>query len=274
VAELVDPLLPARLRNLSIVVAAEQRIQRSWFQSVVAWLDQIRQSVMTPFRDSQGVVLPQVAMMPDNHMWRDLVTRNVIPEVARSMEIPYGIIGGPDINFGSDAAVRNYLEQSTARMVNLPIEVYGMITRIVSGGLDNGDSVPDIAAHIQERLTAAGPDHFWPNRAITVARTEAIGATNAGAFFGALERARIEGDANPEKVWISTMDARTRESHRMADQQRVPLTQPFVVGGFSLMFPGDPSGPANEVINCRCSILDVVAGEDISWTNRQFMEGS
>ena len=27
-----------------------------------------------------------------------------------------------------------------------------------------------------------------------------------------------------------------------------------MVGGAQMMFPGDPSAPASEVINCRCSV--------------------
>jgi hypothetical protein len=56
------------------------------------------------------------------------------------------------------------------------------------------------------------------------------------------------------KEWQATPDQRTRETHRIADGQRVPLTAPFQVGGASLMFPGDPTGPVGELANCRCSL--------------------
>lgn len=54
------------------------------------------------------------------------------------------------------------------------------------------------------------------------------------------------------KQWVARHDERTRHTHASADGQRVPIDQPFSVGGAALMHPGDRRGPAGEVINCRC----------------------
>lgn len=54
------------------------------------------------------------------------------------------------------------------------------------------------------------------------------------------------------KQWVARHDERTRDTHAAADGQRVPVGQPFSVGGASLDHPGDRRGPAGEVINCRC----------------------
>jgi len=32
------------------------------------------------------------------------------------------------------------------------------------------------------------------------------------------------------------------------------MDEPFIIGGESLDYPGDPSGSAANVINCRCSV--------------------
>lgn len=57
-----------------------------------------------------------------------------------------------------------------------------------------------------------------------------------------------------EKVWIATLDSRTRPTHFAADGQRTPLGAKFTVGGVQLDHPGDPTGPAREVRNCRCRV--------------------
>lgn len=54
------------------------------------------------------------------------------------------------------------------------------------------------------------------------------------------------------KQWDSTLDSRTRESHAIVDGEIRELDGPFSNG---LMFPGDPSYGAAEVINCRCALL-------------------
>jgi uncharacterized protein with gpF-like domain len=57
------------------------------------------------------------------------------------------------------------------------------------------------------------------------------------------------------QTWNTAGDERVRESHADMEGQQVPLGQPFVSGlGNDLMYPGDPSAPAEDVINCRCVV--------------------
>jgi uncharacterized protein with gpF-like domain len=59
-----------------------------------------------------------------------------------------------------------------------------------------------------------------------------------------------------EKEWVATVDSVTRDSHREADGDTVPMEEPFIIGDerSEMMQPGDPSAPAAEVINCRCTV--------------------
>lgn len=67
--------------------------------------------------------------------------------------------------------------------------------------------------------------------------------------------AKFDADADElEKLWIATIDSRTRDTHFAADGQRAPLKGKFTVGGVELDRPGDPTGPAREVRNCRCRV--------------------
>lgn len=52
------------------------------------------------------------------------------------------------------------------------------------------------------------------------------------------------------KQWDTVLDGKTRDSHRRVDGEIRELDEKF---SNSLMFPGDPSGDAGEVINCRCT---------------------
>lgn len=73
-------------------------------------------------------------------------------------------------------------------------------------------------------------------------------ATSEGA------RAAVYGQAKHymTKTWVAEEDERTRPTHRRADGQTVRATTAFRVGKARLQYPGDPSGPPEEVINCRC----------------------
>lgn len=82
-------------------------------------------------------------------------------------------------------------------------------------------------------------------------RTEATAAAN----FATMESATtIFPKEQMQKEWIASFDDRTRSTHSEADGQIVMANDTFFVGGSQMMFPGDPSAPAAEVINCRCSV--------------------
>ena len=88
-------------------------------------------------------------------------------------------------------------------------------------------------------------DQIIPNRSEVIARTEVIGASNAGSSYAA-----DQTGLKLEKEWLSTRDDRTRESHVGMDGEKRPKEKKYSNG---LMFPGDPEGEPEEVIQCRCT---------------------
>lgn len=114
----------------------------------------------------------------------------------------------------------------------------------ISRGLATGAMYSEIARNV------AGYSRIPLNNAMRITRTEAHRIqTKAG--MDACEKAKARG-ADVIKQWDASLDKRTRDSHVRLDGERRELNKPFSNG---LMYPGDPSGPASEVINCRCSIL-------------------
>ncbi|MDB5253893.1 MAG: hypothetical protein JWP27_3062, partial [Flaviaesturariibacter sp.] len=69
--------------------------------------------------------------------------------------------------------------------------------------------------------------------------------------------------ADITRRWRSLRDDSVRISHQRsssknptgADGQTRALGEPFLVGGASLRYPGDPEGPPRETANCRCRIV-------------------
>ena len=94
--------------------------------------------------------------------------------------------------------------------------------------------------------------------AIRNARTIMTSAQNGG-------RQQVAEDAeaigiNLTKVWVATLDDRTRDSHAEMDGVEVPVDEPFDVNGSELMYPADPNGDPAEVYNCRCTLVYNVDG--------------
>jgi len=261
-----DPHLPQRLRAQAFIRDGEQRIARTWFRSLTGFLDRVRPAVVP-----DGGSIDPGRVSDHVQFWTNAVDTEVIPEVRGVLTDAWRRVtaaGDPP----TDPWTSTYLNQAGNRMRNTPDEVYGLIVREVERGITEGLALERVRDEIQTILQASGTT-YWPNRAMTVARTETIGAVNAGVFRGAQLDAEARGDVAPFKQWISTEDTRTRPTHTKADKQRTLLSEPFIVGGARLLFPGDPTGPAGEVINCRCSMLPVVLGETIDWTSRQAPTG-
>lgn len=85
-------------------------------------------------------------------------------------------------------------------------------------------------------------------RARVIALTEIVSASNAGSYAGAKSTG-----LKMNKEWLATRDSRTRSSHMGVDGQTVDIEEDFTVNGAKLAYPGDPRGPAGEVIQCRCT---------------------
>lgn len=121
------------------------------------------------------------------------------------------------------------------------------VMRVIKKGLKQGSGIPTIARDIRK------VSNYSKNRAITTARTEATRVENRGRL-DAMERANRMGIRIKER-WLSASDSLTRDSHRAINGEVIELGGTFSNG---LRYPGDPSGPASEVCNCRCTITSVI----------------
>lgn len=71
-------------------------------------------------------------------------------------------------------------------------------------------------------------------------------AANGGTF------AAVEGRPGVEMWWVSMRDAAVRDTHAATDGQTRTPGDTFDVGGYPLHYPGEPVGPPEIWLNCRC----------------------
>jgi len=139
------------------------------------------------------------------------------------------------------------------------IRTYGLakITQISRTTLDDIRLILAASAELSERDIARAIRDVAPtksaSRAQTIARTESHSAAAYAAQMS-VESTGVE----MRREWVTAVDERAREDHIMADGQIVGMNEPFIVGDSALMYPGDPDGSAEQVINCRCVIAYVV----------------
>lgn len=256
-----DPWLPARLNALLDAAQAEQLIYEAVWDELSAWLVSTARRVFAgPFIDTASIL----AQVP---MWEKSLTKIITEAIMPIMSWAYTNLFGDDYRWQDRPNVIAYLSEVRNRLVGIPEEVFSLVAGQIAAGVTLGEGIDELTRRVEEVLSTTSSPR-WKNRAVVIARTESLGALN-GSRADSFHAFEEEGGEGMEKMWLSTRDSRTRPTHVIADGQRVPLTQPFIVGGFPLMFPGDPSGPASEVIQCRCATLLVEVGENVDMSRRQ-----
>lgn len=84
-------------------------------------------------------------------------------------------------------------------------------------------------------------------RAQVIARTEVHGVSQYGQFNGYKQM----GVPIKIYVWSPGIKGGARDEHQSMDGEEVPINQHFSNG---LMYPGEDGAPAEETINCQCTI--------------------
>lgn len=136
----------------------------------------------------------------------------------------------------------------------------------ITQGILQGESIPKIA----DRLANLIPERNR-NQMVLHARTAMTSAQNAGRQERYKEAEAL--GIKFKKVWLATLDARTRETHQDADGQAVKPDEDFVVGGEKLAYPGDPSADPAETYNCFVGETNVVTNCNVERVYHHKYEG-
>ncbi len=147
----------------------------------------------------------------------------------------------------TNSKVFSWIREKTFKFAN---EVNQTTLESLRSGLEEaitkGETITEVQARVEHIFDIARSA-----RTEAIARTEVIGASNKGAF-SAYQQAGIT-----EKEWVSSRDAKVRDEHQI-DGEVTGIESRF---SNKLLFPGDPNGSAENVINCRCTIAPVISEE-------------
>ncbi len=132
---------------------------------------------------------------------------------------------------------------------------------VIERAIDENDV---LTADQIERMVGRYTENYIQLRAETIARTETLGIVEEArdeAFRQAIDQTDVAGEGLAAKEWATTIDGRERETHYEMNGQARELDEPFdSPSGEQLMYPGDAGASAEEVINCRCSVLHHLFG--------------
>ena len=235
------------------------------------WIKQQRIYERKAYRIVQKHVKQIVSNVPVNNAnlssWEALFYFNIKEEQIKAMfEEIYKTIG---LDYGNK--VNNSLEKITKTNVFFNEELLKKILLFLSN--NGGEKITSVKNTLIETIVQSIKDKLEENatvidlqnaiyfvvtrsqtyfkwQALRIARTE----TTAASGLAAIESAR-QSNLVLQKKWIAVKDDRTRHDHVYLNDKQVDLEEPFTTQtGVKIMYAGDPQAPANEVINCRCTI--------------------
>jgi hypothetical protein len=164
----------------------------------------------------------------------------------------------PDLEIKSDEEMwyeelMNYVrvycgKKITSIVMTSKEKMLKIIRNAIDQAVSEGLGASQTADYIRRALKNEGTIlNKW--RALRIARTEVMTASNRGALIGG------KAAGATVKYWIATYDNRTRDTHKVMESQNPKgVDELFIVGMTPAAGPGDERLPAEEVINCRCAL--------------------
>lgn len=235
---------------------SEASVFRTVKDGLTRWLNRAREVVMTPWRQYQAVPDP-VAIQATAPLWQAQVDR-ILKALTPAQIEGWAAAHLPGDFDPSDPYIQANLALTYNLLVRIPDEVHSLVVAAILQGTNNGESIEQIARRVDDILIFTGSEN-WENRARVIAQTETNRHFNGSMLAHGLLQEK-NGALGLSKRWDTILDGRERVEHQQANNQVQPLNQPFIVGGESLLFPGDPTGAPSNVINCRCSLRLEKAG--------------
>lgn len=158
-----------------------------------------------------------------------------------------GALGADDLEVGVDSPL---VQDAVADAIAAILGVAGEKADLVRDVILRADSTDAELDEILDLVRGTyAQREAW---AETFARSQ----VNAQVNRAGLAAARAAGVVTKE--WLSSHDEDVRPTHRIADSQVRGIDAAFQVGAFELDYPADPKdwpASAEEVANCRCSML-------------------
>jgi hypothetical protein len=106
-----------------------------------------------------------------------------------------------------------------------------------------------------------------PDKPIDPAQIDRIAHWLSTTAINAGTLAAAAADKEPPFLqWLSMDDQHVRLTHEVADNQIKAVGEKFKVGKAWLRYPGDPTGPPEEILNCRCILAPTSEGEVVTTT--------
>jgi SPP1 gp7 family putative phage head morphogenesis protein len=149
----------------------------------------------------------------------------------------------PDGFVLADTAAIQVLKDKLIKVIRINDYTREKLRETLLEGLSKTETVNELQQRVRDLFG------FSEARSLNIARTE-TGQAAAPARDAAMAELGVE-----RIQWWTAGDTAVRETHQFLEGMVVPRGLPFPNG---CLYPCDPGGPAEQIINCRCVAVPII----------------
>ncbi len=245
----LKPLAHWRKVN-AMALPHERRMTRAFKKFFLAQLRDVRSRI--PTEKSLNRSLDIEALLFDLDIWNDALVRVGLDEIMKTLPGAWDLAMEEidlDTAFTMDRpAVERMMTKSLEKLKDVNSTTSEALRKTLTAGNAANESLEELEDRILGVFKQAGRA-----RARVIAKTTVNGTVNTG-----MQEAWVRSGIVEKKGWLDSRSSNFRQTHRDARKQEVPISEPFIIGGEPLMYPGDPEGSAENIINCGCWMYSVL----------------
>ena len=247
-----------RLRYMREVRNEKRKGERKLFRSIRKVFRKQRKLVegaVTRVPTDQATVVTDTIINNTKEEMANAYRRAMLPIMSRRAKQVFRALKGKSTKNEQtvfDSFLFQWVDEHVAKKVtlvsaNTKIKLRSQIELGIAAGMSSKE--------VANLIRMSAPSIFSRSRADTIARTE-IHTSSEVANRRAAKSLRIP---SLKKQWLSSQDDRTRDAHIEIDGAIVDQDNMFDVPGktgiVEMEGPGDNNAPADQVINCRCTLI-------------------
>lgn len=252
----VPASMPERREGEGVVLTAERLF-------TISELTRDMQGTLTGLTEDEKGRLAEALGVDVDDLGEYLSSNNVQNLIRSGFETAVRRLDADTTFDPNDPEVREVMERLNNKARGIAKTTRDRLNSQIRTGIAENESVEDIQGRVLSELRRMAEGDRDPDTGIQQSRARRIASTTTTTAFERGQKSAFERTGMYGRMWLSQRDGFVRRGHVEADGQQRTVGEPFNVRGQldrskeELQYPGDPSGRASNVINCRCTALPI-----------------